>query len=310
MFWIKKNLRTIQPLACLFFLIIKKLTPACFKPKRELHMIRILLLITVLSTVFNLSPVSAQREYWMRGYEYHFNSYDGRELIRKNRIATMEVTDVKPQNEALQKVRHRFYFNENGLMTNKSTYFNNRDSASYFIYYYYDENKRLTRTRYFIHDTLRGERNYHYDNKGRLAEETSFLVYQDYFPTGGLKYEWINDSIKVKINLRNGKQEIFKYDRRGGLTEYRNDTTKIPVTYHNFYNLYGKRVKTVNYNALGEEYGKQDYNYDSASRLIRAVLKDSEYLFTFDENNLLKEERKIHSRSSSIQAATYKYTYW
>jgi hypothetical protein len=279
-----------------------------FQTKKGTSMIRILLLSMMLSTGFNLSPVSAQREYWMRGYDYHFNSYDGRELIRKNRIATMEVTDAKPQNEKLQKVRHRFYFNELGLMTNKSTYFNNRDTASYFVYYYYDEHKRLTRTRYFIHDTLRGERNYSYDDRGRLAEETSFLVYRDYYPTGGLKYEWINDSIKVKINLRNGKQEVFKYDRRGGLAEYRNDTIR-PVTYYNIYNLDGKRVKTVNYNALGEEYGTQHYDYDKRC-LIRAVVKDAEYLFTFDEKHLLKEERKINSRTSSVQAATYQYTYW
>jgi hypothetical protein len=271
-------------------------------------MIRILLLSMVLSTAFHPSHAFAQREYWMRGYEFHLNSNNGRELIRKNRVATMEVTDAKPLNEQLKKVRHRFYFNELGVMTNKSTYFNNSDTASYFIYYYYDEHKRLTRTRYFIHDTLRGERNYKYDDKGRLAEETSFLVYRDYYPTGGLKYEWINDSIKVKINLRNGKQEVFKYDRRGGLAEYRNDTVR-PVKYHNFYNLDGKRVKTVNYNALGEEYGTQYYNYDKQG-LIRAVFKDAEYLFTFDENHLLKEERKIHSKNGSVQAATYTYTYW
>ncbi len=271
-------------------------------------MIRILLLSMLLLTVFNPSPVSAQREYWMRGYDYHFNSNEGRELIRKNRVATMEVTDAKPQNEKLKKVRHRFYFNELGLMTNKSTYFNDRDTASYFIYYYYDEFKRLTRTRYFIHDTLRRERNYKYDERGRLAEETSFLVYRDYYPTGGLKYEWVNDSIKVKINLHNGKQEIFKYDHRGGLAEYRNDTVR-PVTFHNFYNLEGKRVKTVNYNALGEEYGREDFNYDNRC-LIRAVLTHAEYLFTFDENHLLKEERKISPKTSSVQAATYKYTYW
>jgi hypothetical protein len=250
----------------------------------------------------------AQREYWMRGYEYHYNSADGREMIRKNRVATMEVTDPNPQNEALKKVRHRFYFNENGLMTNKSTYFNDRDSASYFIYYYYDDKSRLTRTRYFIHDTLRGERNYKYDDRGRLSEETSFLVYQDYYPTGGLKYEWINDSIKVKINLRDGKQEVFKYDRRGGLAEYRNDTIVRP--YHNFYNLDGKRVKTVNYNALGEPYGTQQFNYDDSRHLIRAVLSNAEYLFTFDEKHLLKEERKLHPNAGKVQAATYKYTYW
>jgi hypothetical protein len=260
-------------------------------------------------TVFNPSPLSAQREYCMRGYEYHFNSNDGRELIRKNRVATMEVTDTKPQNEKLQKVRHRFYFNELGLMTNKSTYFNNRDTASYFVYYYYNESKRLTRTRYFIHDTLRGERNYKYDDRGRLIEETTFQVYQDYYPIGAQKYEWINDSIKVKINLRNGKQEVFKYDRRGGLMEHRKDTVR-PVSYFNYYNLDGKRVKTVSYNALGEEYGTQQYNYDGTSRLIRAVLTDSEFLFTFDEKHLLKEERKIYSKNSSVQAATYQYTYW
>jgi hypothetical protein len=118
----------------------------------------------------------------------------------------------------------------------------------------------------------------------------------------------VNDSIQVRINLRNGKQEVFKYDRRGGLAEYRNDTIR-PVTYYNIYNLDGKRVKTVNYNALGEEYGTQHYNYDKQG-LIRAVLKDAEYLFTFDENHLLKEERKINSRTGSVQAASYKYTYW
>lgn len=271
-------------------------------------MMRILLLSMLLSTVFTVSPVSAQREYWMRGYDLHFKTKEGRDLIRKNRIATMEVTDTKPINEKLQKVRHRFYFNELGLMTNRSTYFNNSDTSSYFIYYYYDESKRLTRTRYFIHDTLRGERNYKYDERGRLSEETSFLVYRDYYPTGALKYEWINDSIQVKINLRNGKQEVFKYDKYGSLDEYRTDSI-LPVKYHNFHNEEGKRVKTVNYNALGEEYGTQKFDYDKRC-LIRAVLKDSEYLFTFDEKQLLKEERKINSRASSIQAATYKYTYW
>jgi hypothetical protein len=277
--------------------------------KKGTSMMRILLLSFLFSTFSNVSSVLAQREYWMRGYEYHLNSATGRDLIRKNRIATMEVTDAKPQNETLKKVRHRFHFNELGLMTNKATYFNDRDTVSYFVYYYYDTESRLTRTRYFIHDTLRGERNYKYDDRGRLAEETSFLVYQDYYPTGGLKYEWINDSIKVKINLRNGKQEVFKYDRRGGLTEYRKDTAR-PVNYFNYYNLDGKRVKTVSYNTVGEEYGKQNFNYDETRRLIRASSKEAEHMFTFDEKNLLKEERKVHAATGKVQAATYKYTYW
>jgi hypothetical protein len=275
-------------------------------------MMRILLLSFLFSTIFNTSPILAQREYWMRGYEYHYKSTEGRELIRKNRVATMEVTDPKPQNEALKKVRHRFYFNESGLMTNKSTYFNDRDSASYFVYYYYDANSRLTRTRYFIHDTLRGERNYKYDDRGRLVEETSFLVYQDYYPTGGVKYEWINDSTKVKINLRNGKQEVFKYDYLGSLKEYRKDTIPAPppVTYHNFYNLNNKRIKTVNYNAVGEEYGAQQYDYNANRQLIHTNSTDFEYFFTFDDKHLLKEERKMHPNTNKVQAATYKYTYW
>jgi hypothetical protein len=267
------------------------------------------ILHAILIYALTLQVAFAQREYWMRGYEYQLNSVAGREMVAKNRIATMEVTDAQPQNEALKKVRHRFYFNENGLMTNKSTFFNNSDTPSYFVYYYYNENKRVSRTRYFIHDTLRGERNYRYDNHGRLVEETSFLVYQDYYPTGSIKYEWVSDSVKVKINLRNGKQEVYKYDGRGGLTEYRKDTIR-PVNYHNFYNLAGNRVKTVSYNTLGEEYGSQHFDYDANHRLVRAAVNGSEFLFTFDPNGLLKEERKVHTITKRVQSATYKYTYW
>jgi hypothetical protein len=75
-------------------------------------MMRILRLFFLFSIFFKVPSVLAQREYWMRGYEYHLNSTAGRDLIRNNRIATMEVTDAKPQNEALKKVRHRFHFNE------------------------------------------------------------------------------------------------------------------------------------------------------------------------------------------------------
>ncbi len=262
--------------------------------------ITVLLYSTFLFALVGLSPLRAQNA-WSEGII-------NREYARKHKIHSITIREARYFQETPKSPTPRFfrmYYNRAGCLAKMHRTNDLRDSTQSHTSFFYNTRYQLTKQWDFKHDTLRREKINAYAPDGKLIIEETNFVYIVRIRTGYTTHRWTNDSIRISHDI--AREIIDTSYFYGGRLVY-SKSNKASVRY--FYNTQNQRIKIIRYDALGLSESEKRFFYDDRGNLVKIDNGVFEYIFEYDNDNLLRSEWCYNKLNRNvIQGGKYEYTF-